>query len=169
MPYSATSLLNFHDALEFLFDLILEDNNLSSNDFNFMVCFDKINDILKEDGKVPSILRASLKKLKDRWVALKHKGSFPSLQDIDEAKYTTVNLFEDFCMKYYDLKYGDIDLSALLDDSKTKDCLLNLKKCSNNREIIECLALAFAYLLRDFESTKNIYPDDSPYKLIKER
>lgn len=28
LPYSATALLNFHDALEFLFDLILDDNGI---------------------------------------------------------------------------------------------------------------------------------------------
>lgn len=31
LPYSATALLNFHDALEFLFDLILDDNEYTLN------------------------------------------------------------------------------------------------------------------------------------------
>ena len=31
LPYSATALLNFHDALEFLFDLILDDNGIYLN------------------------------------------------------------------------------------------------------------------------------------------
>lgn len=31
LPYSATALLNFHDALEFLFNLILDDNGIYLN------------------------------------------------------------------------------------------------------------------------------------------
>ena len=31
LPYSATALLNFHDALEFLFDLILDENGIYLN------------------------------------------------------------------------------------------------------------------------------------------
>ena len=57
LPYSAMAILNFHDAIEFLFDLILEDNGSSANNFNFMGCFDEINRILKKIGKDQSSFR----------------------------------------------------------------------------------------------------------------
>lgn len=167
LPYSAMAILNFHDAIEFLFDLILEDNGSSANNFNFMACFDEINRILKESGKDQSSFRGSLKKLKDRRVILKHKGSFPSQNDISEAKYTTINLFKEFCLKFYNLNYEDIDLVELLEDSRTKDCLLNIRDCEDNNAIADNFALAFAYLLKDFENSKIINVYESPYQFTK--
>ena len=172
LPYSATALLNFHDALEFLFDLILDDNGIypkNGKEFSFMNMFNKCNKILENKDVEKSPLGASLNKLKNKRVDIKHKGSFPSSQDIDEAKYTTINLFKDFCLKFYELDYNGIDLIYVLDDSRTKDCLLNIKNCTENIEIIDNLSLAFAYLLKDFESTKNIPLGKSPYQLTEKR
>lgn len=172
LPYSATALLNFHDALEFLFDIILEDNGIypkPGQEFYFMTMFNKCNNELKKKGLEKSSFGASLKKLKDRRGDFKHNSSFPSSQDISEARYIALNLFNEFCLKFYELSYDDIDLVDLLPDSRTKECLLNIKDCTENIEVIENLALAFAYLLKDFESTKNIPLSRSPYQLTKKR
>ena len=173
LPFSATALMNFHDALEFLFGLILDDNGIyprkREEEFSFMDMFNKCNTLLKKKGYEKSSLGASLNKFKNKRVDIKHKGSFPSPQDIDEAKYTTINLFNDFCLKFYQLNYEDIDLIDILDDSRTKDCLLNIKDCTENNDIIYNFALAFEYLLKDFESSKTISGGRSPYALTKER
>lgn len=172
LPFSATALLNFHDALEFLFDLILDDGGIypkKRDNFSFMDMFNECNKMLKEKGLTESSLGASLNKLKNKRVDIKHKGSFPSSHDIGGAKYTAINLFEEFCLKFYELAYDDIDLIELLEDSRTKECLLNVKSSTENIEIIDNLALAFTYLLKDFESTKNIPLGKSPYQLTKKR
>lgn len=132
-----------------------------------MACFDEINRILKKIGKAQSSFRGSLVKLKDRRVVLKHKGSFPSQNDILEAEYTTINLFKEFCLKFYNLNYDEIDLVELLEDSRTKDCLLNIKGCDDNNLIVDNFALAFAYLLKDFENSKIINVYESPYQFTK--
>lgn len=62
----------------------------------FHIC----NSKLKKKGLEKSSFGASLKKLKDRCVDIKHKGSFPSPQDISEARYTTINLFKELCLKF---------------------------------------------------------------------
>ena len=153
LPFSATALMNFHDALEFLFGLILDDNGIyprKGEEFSFMNMFNKCNKLLKKKGYEKPSLGASLNKL-------------------NEAKYTTINLFNDFCLKFYQLNYEDIDLIDILDDSRTKDCLLNIKDCTENNDIIYNFALAFEYLLKDFESSKTISGGRSPYALTKER
>ena len=171
LPYSAMAILNFHDAIEFLFDLILEDNGSSANNFNFMGCFDEINRILKKIGKDQSSFRGSLEKLKDRRVVLKHKGSFPSQNDISEAKYTTINLFKEFCLKFYNLNYEDIDLVELLEDSRTKDCLLKIRNCEDNNVITDNNQVSnyikMNHLLKDFENSKIINVYESPYQFTK--
>lgn len=170
LPYSATALLNFHDALEFLFDLILDDNGIypkPGQEFYFMTMFNKCNGVLKKKGLDESSFGASLNKLKNKRVDIKHKGSFPSPQDIDEAKYTAMNLFKDFCFKLYGLNYEDINLIDLLDDSRTKECLLGIDYEDNHVNIVADLALAFELLLKDFEESKRSPFGFSPYQFLK--
>lgn len=169
IPFSATSILNYHDAIEFLFDLILEDNGLSSNDFSFMKCFDKINEIIENSNKTPSSLRGGLEKLKDRRVNLKHKGYFPSESDIQEAKSLTLNLFNEFCDKIYSLDYEEINLIYLLNDSKTKDYLLKINENDDDEAIITNLSLAFEFLLRNHENTKKTSIKKSPYQFLRRK
>ena len=149
IPFSSTAILNYHDAIEFLFDLILEENGLSSNDLSFMGCFDKINEIIEENNKNPSLLRGGLEKLKDKRKNLKHKGYFPSENDIEEAKSLTNNLFIELCDKIYSLKYEEINLVHLLNDSKTKEYLLQINKNDDDTNIIRNLSLAFEFLLKN--------------------
>ena len=169
IPFSATAILNYHDAIEFLFELILEEKGISSNKNNFMECFDKINNIIEKDNKSPSLLRASLKKLKDIRGNLKHKCYFPSENDIQEAKYLTINLFNELCEKIYSLNYDEINLVYLLNDSKTKDYLLQINKRDDDKRIITNLSLAFEYLLKDYENTKRTLYVKSPYQFLKRK
>jgi|GEM_PF-2733072 len=169
IPFSATAILNYHDAIEFLFDLILEEKGMSSNDFSFMTCFDKINKIIEDSDKTPSSLRGSLEKLKNRRVNLKHKGSFPSENDIQEAKSLTENLFNELCDKIYSLNYEEINLIYLLNDSKTKDYLLQINKTDDDKDIIKNLSLAFEFLLKNYENTKKTIYMKSPYQFLKRK
>lgn len=169
IPFCATSILNYHDAIEFLFDLILEENGLSSNDFSFMQCFDKINEIIENNGKQPSSLRGGLEKLKDRRVNLKHKGYFPSESDIQEAKSLTQNLFNELCDKIYALNYDEINLVYLLNNSKTKDYLLKINKLDNDEITIKNLSLAFEFLLKNHENSKKTIITKSPYQFLRNK
>lgn len=169
IPFSATAILNYHDAIEFIFDLILEDNGESSNNYNFMKCFDRINEIIKKNNKSPSSLRGGLEKLKDRRKNLKHKGYFPSENDIQEAKSLTINLFNELCDKLYSLNYEEINLIYLLNDSKTKDYLLQVTKNDDDKTVITNLSLAFEYLLKDYENTKRTFYIKSPYQFLRRK
>lgn len=169
IPFSATAILNYHDAIEFLFDLILEEQGLSSNDFSFMGCFNKINEIIEKSNKNPSLLGGGLEKLKDRRKNLKHKGYFPSEYDIQEAKSLTINLFTELCDKVYSMKYDEINLVYLLNDSNTRDYLLQINKTDDDKMIITHLSLAFKYLLRDYENTKKTIHVKSPYQFLKRK
>lgn len=169
IPFSATAILNYHDAIEFLFDLILEEHGKSSNDFSFMGCFDEINKIIENSNKAPSLLRGGLEKLKDRRKNLKHKGYFPSENDIQEAKSLTINLFNELCEKIYSLNFEEINLVYLLNDSKTKEYLLKIDKNDEDKIIIKNLSLAFEFLLKNHEDTKKTFYINSPYQFLKRK
>lgn len=169
IPFSAIAILNYHDAIEFLFELILEENGISSNKYKFMECFDEINNLIEKRNKSPSLLRVSLKKLRDIRANLKHKGYFPSENDIKEVKSLTNTLFIEICEKLYSYKYDDINLVHLLNDSKTKDYLLQINKTDDDKVVIKNLSLAFEYLLKDYENNKKTIYVKSPYQFLKKR
>ncbi len=166
-PFSSMAILNFHDAIEILFDIILEEYGESAKDYGFMECFKLINEHLKEKDLSPSMLKNQLNKLKDNRVNIKHKGIFPSDLDVQSAMKTTIRLFEEFCDKFFSISYDEIDLIYLLNDSKTKEYLLNIKTTDQMEDIVKNLSISFEYLMKDFEETKSIPQRKSPYKVFK--
>ncbi len=164
-PLSSVAILNYHDALELTFDLILEDKGINSDNLSFMGYFNEINNWLINNGKNEISLKPSLKKLKDRRVNIKHKGIFPSRNDIRESEFTVKAIFDELCMSVYDLDSKDISLISLVENIKVKNYLSDAinQFPDNEKDSIVNLSLAFGFLLKDYESSKiNIY-GSSPF------
>ena len=169
LPFSSTAILNYHDAIEILFDLILEEKGIRNKQLSFIELFNKVNEVLTSENKEPCMLKGSLDKLNQKRVALKHKGLFPSESDIQEARYTTTNIFMELCEKCLSINYHDINLVHLLDESKTKDYLLGINSNDECETTLENLSLAFSYLIRDFEESKRTEFGKSPYSFLIKR
>lgn len=169
-PLSSVSILNYHDALEFAFDLILTDKGISMNDLSFMQYFDKINEWLRNNEKNEISLRPSLEKLKERRVNLKHRGIFPSKTGIEESRITANNLFEELCMNVYELDKNDISLIELMNNERVKKRIKESIDSypSDPKKTIENLSLAFEFLLRDYESSKSDFLNNSPFYFGKD-
>jgi len=169
-PLSSISILNYHDALEFTFDLVLTDKGIAINNLSFMQYFDKINEWLKDNGKTEISLRPSLEKLKDRRVNLKHKGIFPSKTDIEESRIIANNLFEEICKNVYGLDLEDISLVELISNARVKgyikESIVNYP--SGQKTSIEKLSLSLEFLLRDYEKSKTDMMRDSPFYFGKD-
>ena len=167
LPFSATSILNYHDAIEIVLDLILEDNSCRNNNLSFMGLVNKVNEILTDNKEEIISQTGSLDKLNKKRVALKHNGSFPSERDIQEARIATSGFFEEICEKYFDLDQKDINLIYLLNESNTKEFLLKVNTDDDMENIVTNLSLAFEYLIKDYEDTKVALRRKSPYKIFK--
>jgi len=169
-PLSSVSILNYHDALEFAFDLVLTDKGISMNGLSFMQYFDKVNKWLKANTKTEISLRPSLEKLKDRRVNLKHKGIFPSKTDIEESRITVNNLFEELCKNVYGLDIKDISLIELINNTRVKGFIKEAidNYPINQKEPMEKISLAFEFLLRDYESSKADFLSRSPFYFGKD-
>lgn len=164
-PLNSVAILNYHDALELLFDLICEDKGIQNNNLSFMQSFDKINDWLKGNN-IPEIgVKQSLEKLKDRRVNLKHKGLFPSKTDIEESKYTCNLIFDEMCNSIFYLNSKDISLVDLIENANSKKAIKEaiILYNTNKKQAIEKLAISFEYLLKDYESSKISFPHGSPF------
>lgn len=169
-PLSSIALLHYHNALELVFDLILEDKGINTNNLSFMQYFDKINKWLKDNGKTEISLRPSLVKLKDRRVNLKHKGLFPSKIDIEESKFTANNIFEELCKSVYDLNADEISLIELIENKRVKKLIKEAKQLydTDQRGSIEKISISFEYLLEDYEKSKRNSFFGSPFNFGKD-
>jgi len=168
-PLSSIALLHYHDALELIFNLVLEDKNINANNLSFMQYFDKVNEWLKNNGKDEISLRPSLVKLKDRRVNLKHKGLFPSKIDIEESKFTTNNIFEELCKNVYELDVQEISLVELIENTRVKGFIKEAIDSYNSdqKKSIEKISLSFEFLLRDYEQSKRDSFFRSPFNFGK--
>lgn len=166
LPFAVTSILNFHDAIEIILDLIAEDNGYKSK-YQFMELVNQVNEILTNHEKEIISQTGSLDKLNKKRVALKHSGSFPSKMDIQEAQIVTLGFFEEICEKYFEITPREINLIYLLNDSTTKEYLLKVNVNDDMDNIVVNLSLAFEYLIKDFEDTKSAPLRKSPYKVFK--
>ena len=84
-PFSSIALLHYHDALELIFNLIIEDKSVNIKkpyDLSFMKKFNEINKIQKKENKKIINFERSLNTLKDLRVNLKHKGIYPTKLNI---------------------------------------------------------------------------------------
>jgi hypothetical protein len=155
-PLSSIALLHYHDALELIFNLVLEDNNINESNLSFMKYFDKVNEWLKSKGKDEINLRSSLDKLKDRRKNLKHKGLFPSKTGIEESKFTANSIFEKLCENVYGLDAHEISLVELIENQRVKGFIKEAIDSYNNdqKKSIEKISLSFEFLLRDYEHPK---------------
>lgn len=169
-PLSSVAILNYHDALELAFDLILEDKEINSKKLSFMEYFDKTNEWLKNNGKTEIGLRPSLEKLKNLRVNIKHKGLFPSKMDIQESEFTVKALFEELCKNVYDLNVDDISLINLIENERVRNYLSEATEqyLVDQKASIENLSLAFEFLLKDYESSKAKFPTMSPFYFGKD-
>ena len=166
LPFAVTSILNFHDAIEIILDLIIEDSGQRSK-HQFMELVNQVNEILTNNKKDTISQTGSLDKLNKKRVSLKHNGSFPSEIDIQEAQIVTLGFFEEICEKYFEINPSDINLIYLLNDSNTKEYLLKVDINDDINNIVTNLSLAFEYLIKDFEDTKKAPLMKSPYKIFK--
>ena len=87
--------------------------------------------------------------------------------NLDGEELDNIIVFKDFCFKLYGLNYEDINLIDLLDDSRTKECLLGIDYEDKHVNIVADLALAFELLLKDFEESKRSPFGFSPYQFLK--
>lgn len=166
LPFSLTSILNFHDAIEIILDLIIEDSGYKSK-YQFMDRLNQVNEILTNNKKNSISQTGSLNKLNKKRVALKHNGSFPSKMDIQEAQIVTLGFFEEICEKYFEMTPTDINLIYLLSDSNTKKYLLKVNPNDDMENIVSNLSIAFEYLLKDYDETKKTPLRKSPYQFLK--
>lgn len=158
-PASAFSLLMLHDSIEMFLKLLAEKNNIDSNNISFMEFWTKFPTLT---------LKESLRNLNSRRVNVKHKGLLPSKSDIEISRINTTDFFEQNTLSQFGVEFKDISLTSLVSFENTnrslQDAQNELNK-GNYKESIGNSALAFAYLLEEYEASKTTVLEGSLFKV----
>lgn len=158
---SCFSILSFHDSVEMFINLCAENHGLNPAKWSFLQYWDNINDLT---------MKEAMRRLNDRRRNLKHKGLIPGKIEIEASRVATTEFFNENSFKQFNIKFNDISLIELLDDSDIKDYLLQAVKqfeLGNLPESIESVKEAFYKLIDSYKESKGSMLIRTPMDFIE--
>jgi hypothetical protein len=167
-PYCGLSVLLFHDAVELFMHLACIHIGIDTKNLRFMEYWNLINKELLTKKKRLSHSE-TLDSLNSSRVSFKHHGRFPNRIDIDKYKSGILDFLEDSVLLIFGIKYDNLQLVDLIQSEQVRN-LLNeandhyLK--DETEQAFENLALAFTFLIDDYQERKQIR-GSSPFKVVK--
>ena len=147
--FAGFSILAFHDSAEMFLLLVAEDHGKKgASKLSFMEFWAEFPDLT---------MAASMEKLKDRRVSLKHHGLFPSQMDIEESRITITQFFKENTWNQFKVDFDSISLADLIEFPNIKAYVQKAETFLNENNTYECLCNArvgFEELLNTYESDK---------------
>lgn len=147
---SFSSILCFHDSIDFFVQLSAEYYGIKSTEKLFLMdYFNKISSLTME---------ASVGKINKRRNNLKHNGQIPAKSEIEESKITTTLFFEENTLLIFKLDFNEVSLTNLIIYKEVRNHLyeaeLNISK-NKKLEAIKEIAVAFFELMNIEEDFRN--------------
>ena len=162
-PLNVISLLSFHDAAELFFQLSKTYLSAGTTDNAFMEYWDIINSKL-DPNRITQ--KESMGRLNKARTQLKHHGISPSKLDIETFRATTTNFFNENTPIIFGVEFDSVSMIELVTYENTKSRLSTAQNLIQQNKIGEALqeiALAFAYLIHDYEQKKHTQFKKSPF------
>ncbi|MEK0337696.1 MAG: hypothetical protein QQN41_09725 [Nitrosopumilus sp.] len=153
-PLCTISILSFHDSIELFLHLVAEKYNVGKSGIPFLEYWKIIND---KRGENFLTYKESMRQLNESRKSLKHGGQLVHMLDIESHRAATKAFFDENCKKIFDLEFDDISLIDMIRYERVRNQLKSAKEYFNSGDVnktLESFALAFEYLLQDFEATK---------------
>jgi hypothetical protein len=144
-PLSSSALLSFHDAVENFLGLTAEHLGVEVKPaITFMEYWGAIKPARELPGK------ASMKRLNDARVSLKHHGNFPSVPTLERARDAVVEFFTSTAPDVFGVAFDEIDMVGLVPQEETARLLREVKTHADIGDYghaLGGLAVAFEALL----------------------
>lgn len=160
-PYSSASILNFHDAVEFLMYLVAEVTDSKQSD-SVVKYFDNIS----KSGKGIGLKgKSGIKKLVKVRNNLKHESFIPTHEQIEECTTAVLYYFEKNVYLVFGKELDDINMVDLVKDDEIREHVKTAEqemKKSNSIKSREELALAFWKLIDKTEDEFRTF-GESPF------
>lgn len=148
------SILSFHDAVDMFMALVYEHKNPNQQTKNrklfLMNYFDEVPELTH---------KVSIKKLNDCRNSIKHNAQFPSKDDIEKIKVTTLDFFVENSQSLLNVDFETVSLIDLVTYPNTRSYLQAAQRYYHEEKYykgaVEC-SKAFKTLLSEHESSKHL-------------
>lgn len=141
------SILAFHDCVEMFLVLVAENKNKKA-EYNFLEYWTSFSDLT---------MKESMKALSDRRKSIKHRGQFPSKNDIEISRVMVSNFLEENTPIQFGIKFEDVSITNLITFSSVKSYLDLAEDYFNKgafyESLVECKK-AFLDLLICYDNSK---------------
>jgi hypothetical protein len=147
-PLSSSALLSFHDAVENFLGLAAEHLGVEVRPG---ISFMEYWGAFKPEFDLPS--KASMKRLNETRVNLKHHGVFPSAQGIEQARECVVDFFTTVTPMIFNVSFDQIDMAGLVTQEETARLLQEAETHAAVHDYTHAMAglsLAFEALLKQY-------------------
>lgn len=141
------SILSFHDCAEMFLLLVAENKGMRGENV-FMDYWNKIPELT---------LKESMRILKERRVNIKHKGLFPSKNDIEISRITMADFLSQNTKIQFGLDFSSVSVSSLISYDKVKTYIDVAEEYLVKNDFYNCMVnakIAFMELLSSYENTK---------------
>src|SRR5215212_7192549 len=110
-PMNAVSLLTFHDSIELFLRLASEQKDAAAKtDLKFLDYWD----VLKHKVQGGLTQKESVRRLDSARGNLKHQGTRPSKEDVEEYRVTAKRFFEDNTPLVFDVPFADVSMIKIV-------------------------------------------------------
>lgn len=158
---AARALTSFHDAVENFLGLVAEQLGV---DLRARTEFLHYWEAIKPEMELPS--KASMKRLNDARVALKHHGTFPSIQGIEQAREAVADFLTTVTPKVFNVYFDAIDMVDLVTQPETARILREAQSHAEIGDYVNAMAgldLAFKALLDHYSRARPFEEGMSPF------
>ncbi|MBN1975297.1 MAG: hypothetical protein JW787_16775 [Sedimentisphaerales bacterium] len=166
-PFSAMSILMFHDAVEIFLQISSEKLNIGNKKMNFLDYWEALNQKLLHE--IPQ--KEAMRRLNTSRVGLKHSGTLPSKLDIETFVVSVRLFFEETTTLIFETDFNSISLIEYVDPSESRDRLKMAEKQLQETKLDEAMAniaVSFRIMLQDYQNRKAYYYRRSPFAPIED-
>lgn len=141
------SILSFHDCAEMFLLLVAENKGMKGENV-FMDYWNKIPELT---------LKESMRIFKERRVNIKHKGLFPSKNDVEISRITMADFLSQNTKIQFGLDFSSVSVSSLISYNEVKTYIDVAEEYLVKNDFYNCMVnakIAFMELLSSYEDTK---------------
>jgi hypothetical protein len=143
-PYSAVSILSFHDAVELFLQLAAEHLNVPiKTDTKFMQYWERLNPKVGGDGLSQ---KQAMERVNRARVGLKHAGNRPSKEDIVGYQVAVANFFLENTPPVFGMEFADATLINFVKPDSARQRLVQARDSQSEGNLVDALtdaAIAF--------------------------
>lgn len=164
-PHCAAAILTFHDAIELFFGLSCE--HLGVSGLREKTYFNDYWDLIADTLNGTRLTQeASIRRLNDARIALKHHGIRPAKLESEAFRAVVVNFFEENTQLIFQISFSELSMIDLVQFNVPRNHLKQAQDYLKQNRIdnaLEEVAIAFAKLIQDYEQRKLGMGDISPF------